>query len=694
MITLGAFTLQSNPRQRTNQYYGLICLFLWLWIVTNYLADNNPNNALLWTRLAFTSSTLALAALVLFANVFPVTTVRSKLFAPFIGAFSGFIAVLTLTPQFVPAVTFDDQVANVITGPLYTLFIPYFFIMLVVAFWLLIRSERNTRGSNRERIRFVFTGVLLMVAGSSLTNLLLPLVTGNNPWAQYGPYFSIIFIGFTAYAIVRHRLFNVRAVVARSVVYVLVIVALAGIYAASLFTLSLFILPDARGEVIQEWLYVGLAVVLAITFQPLKSLFEQITDRVFFRDHYDSQTVLNGFGRVLVAEVKLENLSHRALQYICDELKITHGHLYVLNGGAIYHVAHYGSMPHRLPALPRLHSLRHRLAISDELEEGKERDLLEQFDMRLSLHLRTKHEMAGYLLLGDKMSGDIYVSQDIDVIEIMGQELAVAISNAKAYDQIAHFNATLQQKVDDATAQLKEANLHLKDLDKAKDEFISIASHQLRTPLTSIKGYLSMILDGDAGRVTKQQEEFIGYAYGGAQRMVHLISDLLNVSRMSAGRFKLERSSVSLVDLVADEVQQLQNHAAAKKLALIFKRPTKKIPMVFIDENKTRQVVMNFIDNAIYYTKEGSVTVTVERDGDSVVLKVIDTGIGVPLEAQQSLFTKFYRADNAQQVRPDGTGLGLYLAKKVVEDQNGIIIFESSEGKGSTFGFSLPLNKK
>jgi signal transduction histidine kinase len=176
--------------------------------------------------------------------------------------------------------------------------------------------------------------------------------------------------------------------------------------------------------------------------------------------------------------------------------------------------------------------------------------------------------------------------------------------------------------------------------------------------------------------------------------MVSLISDLLNVSRLSAGRFLIEKQPTDLVEVVADEVRQLQSHADAKHLELIFDHPKKKIPNINIDEGKTRQVIMNFIDNAIYYTRQGSVTVTLEADNHAIRVKVKDTGIGVPEAARQKLFSKFFRAENAQVARPDGTGLGLYLAKRVVEDQGGTIIFDSQEGKGSTFGFEMPFKTK
>ncbi len=293
--------------------------------------------------------------------------------------------------------------------------------------------------------------------------------------------------------------------------------------------------------------------------------------------------------------------------------------------------------------------------------------------------------------MGDKLSGDIYDSQDIKLLEILSSELALAISNAKAYEEIGQFTATLQKRVHEATAELKDANEDLTALDKSKDEFISMASHQLRTPLTAIKGYLSMLIEGDAGNVRGEQKEFLEYAYDGTERMVGLIADLLNVSRLSAGRFVVDDQPTDLASIVASEVTRLRSHAESKHLNLHLVPLHGQLPKIEVDSDKTRQVVVNFIENAIYYTNKGSIYVSADCDDERLYFRVRDTGIGVPKAAQKRLFKKFYRAKNAQAVRADGTGLGLYLAQKVIESEGGTIIFESAEGKGSTFGFTLPL---
>ena len=220
-----------------------------------------------------------------------------------------------------------------------------------------------------------------------------------------------------------------------------------------------------------------------------------------------------------------------------------------------------------------------------------------------------------------------------------------------------------------------------------------MASHQLRTPLTSVKGNISLVLDGDAGKISDLQRQLLEQAFTSSQRMVFLIADLLNVSRLKTGKFVIERAPVNLADIIEDEVRQLIDTAKSRHLTLSYVKP-EGITDLMLDDTKTRQVIMNFVDNAIYYTPAGGkIDVVLSETESSVECRVIDNGIGVPLSERPHLFTKFYRAANARKARPDGTGLGLFMAKKVIVSEGGALIFESEEGKGSTFGFSFPKAK-
>jgi signal transduction histidine kinase len=296
------------------------------------------------------------------------------------------------------------------------------------------------------------------------------------------------------------------------------------------------------------------------------------------------------------------------------------------------------------------------------------------------IKLITRQKLVGVMAVG--FLGSIVELQhaDIMLLERLSDAIGVAMDNKLLFEE--------NQRV---LKQLKKSNEKLKALDEAKDEFISMASHQLRTPLTSVKGYVSMVLEGDAGKISGQQKQLLEQAFTSSQRMVYLIADLLNVSRLKTGKFVIEAKPTSLPDVVEGEVQQLATTAKAHNLTITFNKPA-NFPMLNLDETKTRQVVMNFLDNAIYYTPSGGhIKVKLTSNGKTVEYKVIDNGLGVPKAEQHQLFTKFFRAANARKARPDGTGLGLYMARKVIVAQGGALIFSSTEGKGSTFGFSFPV---
>ena len=175
--------------------------------------------------------------------------------------------------------------------------------------------------------------------------------------------------------------------------------------------------------------------------------------------------------------------------------------------------------------------------------------------------------------------------------------------------------------------------------------------------------------------------------------MVRLIADFLNVSRLQTGKFTIDKRAIDFKNLVKQEVTNLELIAKTRGMKLRINVTDKDLP-VEADEAKLQQVVMNFIDNAIYYSRpKGTIIINLERIKHSAVLTVVDTGIGVPEEEQPKLFHKFYRAKNARRQRPDGTGVGLFMARRVVEAHGGTIIFSSREGKGSTFGFRIPLDE-
>lgn len=233
---------------------------------------------------------------------------------------------------------------------------------------------------------------------------------------------------------------------------------------------------------------------------------------------------------------------------------------------------------------------------------------------------------------------------------------------------------------------------HIVEVDKAKTEFVSLASHQLRTPLSTIKWYSEMLLAGDVGEVTAEQREYLDEVYNGNQRMIDLVNALLNVSRLELGTFAVEPEDINICTLLDDVSKELKPKLIEKHLQYSATCAA-DIPTIRADPRLTRIVLQNIVGNAVKYTPEnGSVTTTIEKRDPDIVITVKDSGFGIPKHQHSSIFSKLFRADNVKQKETEGTGLGLYIVKSIVDQSNGKIWFESDEDKGTTFFITLPLS--
>lgn len=266
--------------------------------------------------------------------------------------------------------------------------------------------------------------------------------------------------------------------------------------------------------------------------------------------------------------------------------------------------------------------------------------------------------------------------------------VSLALYKAKVYEDLQKTTKSLRE----TTHQLEGANKQLKDLDKAKSEFLSIASHQLYTPLTALRGYLSMLIDGDYGHVANDQKPVIDILNKSATRLIGLIKNLLDITRIEAGRLELNLESVDLVTMAREMVQDLMPNAVNKGLTLKFDDPPQPVSHVIADQQRIRQVTLNFIDNSIKYTDTGFIEVKVEQANDEVVFSVSDTGKGITADEIDKLFTKFTRVGGAARYHTEGTGLGLYVARQIVREHHGEVeVTSPGTGKGSTFTMRLPI---
>lgn len=231
-----------------------------------------------------------------------------------------------------------------------------------------------------------------------------------------------------------------------------------------------------------------------------------------------------------------------------------------------------------------------------------------------------------------------------------------------------------------------------KEIDKAKTEFVSLASHQLRTPLTAINWYVEMLMTGDAGKINKEQKNYLGEVYKGSKRMVDLVNALLNVSRIDLGTFAIDPEPTDFSKVSKDVLSELKPSIIKKKMK-IKEVYDEKLPLINADPKLVRIIFQNLLSNAVKYTPEkGEVSVEIKKDKEDVSIKIADNGYGIPKSQQSRIFEKLFRADNARQKETDGTGLGLYVLKSIIEKNDGKIWFDSVENKGTTFYVKMPLS--
>src|SRR5215472_9717505 len=231
-----------------------------------------------------------------------------------------------------------------------------------------------------------------------------------------------------------------------------------------------------------------------------------------------------------------------------------------------------------------------------------------------------------------------------------------------------------------------------REAERIKDEFVSLVSHELRTPLTSIKGYVDLLIDGDAGEVTEEQKEFLEIVKNNSDRLVMLVNDLLDVSRIEAGRINLRLQPVDLAGSIGEVATSLRPLMEQKGQSLKLELP-EDLPNVMADRDRVTQIVTNLLSNAHKYTLEGgAVTVRVQVGTDEVQVAVSDTGVGMTPDERDKLFTKFLRAQNPATQDVSGTGLGLNIVKSLVDKQGGRIWVTSEPMKGSTFTFTIPID--
>ncbi|OGC68685.1 hypothetical protein A2415_01895 [candidate division WWE3 bacterium RIFOXYC1_FULL_39_7] len=295
--------------------------------------------------------------------------------------------------------------------------------------------------------------------------------------------------------------------------------------------------------------------------------------------------------------------------------------------------------------------------------------------------LQIKGKSIGIMIFSMNKREEEVTDQEKALLRYFSDLVAMAVQNSKLYSHL-----------EVERSQLKILNEKLEQLDRLKDDFLSVASHELRTPMTIIKSYLWMLNAGKGGQLNQKQTEYLNKAVTSTERMIALINDMLNISRMEQGRVEFDIKKLDIVELIRDILVDLKVKADERKIYLELENQNEQM-FGFTDLGKFTEILINLIGNSLKFTREGGIKVKVTEDDNYVNVSVIDTGAGISIEDQKHLFHKFGRLDNSYQTVAEsgGTGLGLYIVKLYIEGMRGTVQ-ASSDGinKGSTFSFTIP----
>lgn len=697
---LFAFFLIKKSRDRyiSNSYLiEIFAIIFWTMAMIFYRSSSSAD-ALFWCRMLYVFATFTASGFLFFSIIFPY---KEKL------KLSMLLLIILTNAAVIYLVMYPDLIIKnvllppgkekiIIWGRYYFIYFLYISGFALTASYILFKKFINAEGVTKLQIKNVLLGYFLASGMAMITNLLMP-------WMGYffqnwiGQILTLAMVSFTVYTIIRYRLMDIRTIASKIYVYLLV-----SIFGFSFFYLAVFIEELLFSSIYSTNALVFapvLAFLFAITFLPFFKKIQASSDVIFFKG-YNPRSIIKDVALQLSAVIDIDEL----LKIITAEFKkiLATEEIDVLlfeKDSSCSTI--FKNKNTKISATNSIckHAMSERsIMVRDEIDPAERRYLsreLDKISAKIVAPLMIRHKVIGMIILGEKMDTSPYTREDIEFLEIISSQAAVAIENARLYQEVEDFNKTLQQKVDIQTKDIMEKAEHLKKLMDMRSEFLDITSHQLRTPVTVIKGVLSMIEEGSVPK--NKMKTFIRGALDKSIKLGEIINDILRASEMDTDKFTLNLKEVDLNSILEKiEEDKKTSMQVKKKIKLIFNLPKDPLPNVLSDAKYIEQAIVNLINNSFQYTIEGYINLSAEVKNNKIIIRVSDSGIGIPKASIPKLFQKFGRAENAVAAYTDGSGLGLFIIKQIVDATPGakIEIEKTEIDKGTTFALTLPIFKQ
>lgn len=696
---LGLFIILKQ-RTKLNNSFAMFCFCVAFWSYAYFiwLLSVKENNAIFWVKILTVGSILIPLAYfrfsIIFLNIYNLKFNKFLLYLSYV--LVAFLLIITPTDLLVSGV---EQKLSFkfwpIPGELYVLFLMIFFALILYSMFLYFKFFKKAK--TKKQIKFLLIGIWFAFLGGS-TNYFLWY---NIPIPPVGNVLVSFYVLFTAYAIVIHDFMNIKIVLRRYSVYVISVILVSLIALIVKFIATLYFV---KYSILIDFVILIASVSM---FNQVKVYFYSLANKYFFSSLYDSKIVIIEINNKLNSALEIKEIFKHIYNVLNKSFHVGSFSAVFYNNEKKGYIFQYNigfNVDMRRIFLGNMYFnniffSKNKSIIVDEVKSmhyniktKKFIDLLLKLKVALVAPLNIKNETIGLLFLGKKDSRDKYSIEDLLVLEAIGTQIAFAVKKAMPYEEAKDYNIKLLKKVKNTNIDMDNASKKFKILDQAKSDFISITSHQLRTPLTAMKGYLSMMLDGDFGKLKQTQKDSLQKVFDSGERLLNLVENLLNISRIESGRIIFQYKIMQLENIVSSVVEELSLSVKKKGLDLVYKKKLKKLPKVKIDEEKIRQVIINLIDNATKYTRKGKIKINLKQRKNKIQFCISDKGIGIKKEYLSNLFKKFSRVEGVSLVHTEGTGLGLYVAKQMIKAHKGKIWAESNgDGAGSRFYFELPI---
>jgi signal transduction histidine kinase len=609
------------------------------------------------------------------------------------------LALSSLFTSVIASGTADD----VVTGSLFPLYALFLASGIIISIVLSVRHYRQSVGIVRLQSRYVVWGVTLFGVSAFFVSFFLPIL-GITAFGRLDSVTSLFFAAFSAYAIIAHRLMDARVIIRKSAIYLgLAVFTFVAYYSVLWVDNMLFHGSYTVGGYLSAIVF---APLFLFAFSKLHRWFERFTNRHFFTSLYDYQGTLETFARRISGTIRLEEVTTLITETVRGTMGLDDVAVLTRTTGRNpdYHVVKAlgfksvagGESLAVLPWDKVFRDVQTSIVVDepsgshgqDSLSGNAWRSQLESMGVTVCIPMRTKGKLMGSILLGNKVTHDAYTKEDLELLDTLTNQAAIAVENARLYN-------SMEQLVAEQTKAIKDQNIHLQELLKMKSEFLQIASHQLRTPLSAIRGLLSMQADGDFDRMPKQEVKTQQQRMlESSNRLSNIVNDLLDAMELEGGYLNFEFAPTDLGEMITAIMRELQPNYDRKGLYVRLVQPKEPLPKVEAEPKYLREALENFIDNAEKYTNKGGTTVTLSKHDNHAIISITDTGIGIPKTDMPKLFQKFSRGEKSTYQHTDGSGLGLFIAKNIIDEHRGTINIDSpGEGNGTTITVTLPLTQ-